>query len=741
MAQSQYPGVRERTTVLLLNTIFAYAVFVLISGHLLPDGGIESVWFACAISYWFLKLLSAPWFIPPRDAIIAGVGSLLILVALELGAAKEFQLELEVIRSVAVVFDLILIGTAVTALFLNDGGKQSLIGNLAFRLTGIFGGGELLFSAPAVISAVAAYQNDFDKLAWLIIFWITVVVAQPIEKISSVVRIYRREKGQLTSHQTVGAISRIDYPNIVRVRLSSARSWIPNRLFTVAMPDDTQQYVVSLFSQTQGSEVVGTGLIVATAHESIALANGFVSSTHDEAMTAEFLGNLSGTPGAMLVGFVVEQSNIATITFEVSASSELNEGDVVFARLSGTRVFYQIVSAETSEENFDQNPRGTHLVRATQIGVHDEQLGFRKYPWLPAMNTPIFLSRGIEFPKTKTTERDIPLGRVPTAGIDVYANIDDLIEYHTAVLGVTGTGKTEVALEIVRGAVGCGAKVFCVDFTGDYRARLADLNPVFPTPDSRKARAIEGYLATIDAYGFKAGDEKTKLAAILRDVRKQTVSEIDEFLSKEGGGLAIFELAEISNSKAGLRLTEIFLSAIMTWAKDHRGQEKVLICLEEAHTIVPEAFGSGFDGETKWVVERIGQIALQGRKYGVGLLVITQRTALVSKTILSQCNTFLTHNLIDQTSLNFLESVYSSQHTRIIPNLGRFEFLAFGKAIHSERPILLRKDFDQSKLDASKAVHVRSRPVAKDEAVAKDGAIGVGEVNSEAVSPPPNDGA
>ncbi len=32
---------------------------------------------------------------------------------------------------------------------------------------------------------------------------------------------------------------------------------------------------------------------------------------------------------------------------------------------------------------------------------------------------------------------------------------------------------------------------------------------------------------------------------------------------------------------------------------------------------------------------------------------------------------------IDQTSLGFLESVYSNEHVRLIPNLGRFEFLAF----------------------------------------------------------------
>ena len=112
----------------------------------------------------------------------------------------------------------------------------------------------------------------------------------------------------------------------------------------------------------------------------------------------------------------------------------------------------------------------------------------------------------------------------------------------------------------------------------------------------------------------------------------------------------------------------------------------------------------GSSHDTQWVVSRIGQIALQGRKYGVGLLVISQRTALVSKTILSQCNTFLTHSLIDQTSLNFLDSVYSNQHTRLIPNLRQFEFLAFGKALRAERPVLLRRPFDAAKKAASEAL-------------------------------------
>ncbi len=123
------------------------------------------------------------------------------------------------------------------------------------------------------------------------------------------------------------------------------------------------------------------------------------------------------------------------------------------------------------------------------------------------------------------------------------------------------------------------------------------------------------------------------------------------FCLQSGPSLGIFELPEITNTKATLRATELYLSSIMEWARNNRRARRVLIVLEEAHTIIPETMGAGFDNDTQWIVGRISQIALQGRKYGVGLLIVSQRTALVSKSILSQCNTCITFSLFDKTSL------------------------------------------------------------------------------------------
>lgn len=693
----------DRTKALCANILIFYICLYAASGNLLPTGGLESVWFLSGLALWFLALLSAPWFVPPKDALANALGAMAILVTADLGGVGSLKPHLEVVRWVAVFYCLVIMVSSVVALFIHDKNKRSPIGRFFFRVTDTFGQGELLYTPPALISIIGAYDNSLTTVTWLTTLWVMFAIGRPAERVLSAWKQWQAEKAFIISSPTIGSIERIDDPNIVRVRLARQSSWKPGMLHTAAMSNGDQHYVLALFSQVQGLEVMGTGLCVAELQDKISLSEGEVIQSHSPEKAAEFIENLSGTPGSELVGFTVENSNIGILRFEVSAASPLAEGQVVFVRLKGTDVFYQILDAQTAEESFDQNPRGTHIVNAVQLGCYSPEHGFTKYGWLSTMNTPVFWAKSRDFPAAVLHPGEFVIGSVPSTNIGVAANIDDMVQFHTAVLGVTGTGKTELALDIVREAVKNDFKVFCVDFTGEYKARLSDLNPIFPAPTTAQIEDLDQKLFAVETGTYGAGAEKAALKGCLTNIRGSVETQIEDFL--EGAkGLAILELTEISNTKATLRITELYLSTIMAWARKHRQARKVLIVLEEAHTIIPETFSSGFDGDTQWVVSRIGQIALQGRKYGVGLLVISQRTALVSKTILSQCNTFLTHSLIDQTSLTFLESVYSSQHVRSIPNLGRFEFLASGKAIKAERPILLGRPFDQAKKDASDAL-------------------------------------
>lgn len=181
------------------------------------------------------------------------------------------------------------------------------------------------------------------------------------------------------------------------------------------------------------------------------------------------------------------------------------------------------------------------------------------------MNTPVFWAKERVFPAPVLKPGEFAIGIVPSTNIGVTANIDDLVQFHTAVLGVTGTGKTELALDIVREAIKNDIKVFCVDFTGEYRARLANLNPIFPAPTQQQTDDLEQKLFAVGTTPFGAPAEKAALKASLVQMKGSVDQQITGFLVGNDP-LAILELTEISNSKATLRITELYLSTIMTWA-------------------------------------------------------------------------------------------------------------------------------------------------------------------------------
>lgn len=692
-------SLKKRLLALSVNLALSYGLFVFTTNSWAISGNQPSLWLVAAWTMWSVRLLSNPWFVPPKDTLISSVTTILLLVTVTIDPLP--QPITQETKLFGLAFSLLIGVLAVAALINGPPAQETNLGRLTFRTLQIFGPSELLFTFPALVS-ILHFAREPAKLAVLTVFWIVVVIMKPVERVILLIDKLGSEKPK--ESEGVAEVVRVDSPGLFRLKVPVEKSWQENRLLRVGRPDGVNELLLTLFVQMKGTEKIGTALRLDQLQDEESLPSGIAFEDAENRDKDGYLSKLSGIQNSSLVGFIVENSSINQIRFEISSNSDLKEGDIVFVSASDQPVFYQIDGASTTEEFFEQNPRGTHVVTASQIGSFDKAEGFKKFRWLPLMNSPVFKSDNGAFDQAAPSAEEMVLGQLPNTKVDIRAKVSDIVEYHAAVLGVTGTGKTEVALDIIRAAVEQGVKCFCVDFTGDYQSRLADLDPSFPAPDIKKAAELEKQLATVDIYGFKAGDNKAAAGKILREIRAETKNQVEEFLTSDEDRVAIFELADITNSRAGLRITEVFLSEIMEWSRRNRKKQPVLICLEEAHTIVPEAIGSGLDGETKWVVERIGQIALQGRKYGVGLLVITQRTALVSKTILSQCNTFITHALVDQTSLNFLENILSAQHSRVVPNLEKFEFLAAGKAINSERPVVVKRHFDPEKYKASQDI-------------------------------------
>lgn len=693
----------QRFVVFGTNCLIFYGLFVWAAGRWSVPGSGKSLWLLSAIGWWTLGLLSAPWYRPPRDALGAAVAALLALFTLDLSTANASALDLGAVRAVSIGYA-ILVGVAALAAALLHERHKGQWARFTFTLAERLSSGAFLFGTAALIS-IFGFYSDPNKVLVLSTTWLLFALIRPVELAVTLIQEWRLA-GLAEEFGEIGRLLRIDDPNIARASITSDADWIDGP-HVVCLADGSQRYVIPLFTHIQNDLVIGTGFITTEGPtSSFPPVTGAVFAAANPDRGSKLVEALAGQAGngARLVGFAVEGSHIAEIRFEVSVRTGLEEGCVVFCRISDQTVYFQVINASTAEESFQQNPRGTHIVSAAQLGTWDPAKGFQKFGWLPAMNMPVFAIGDGPGPQTEMGEGDFAIGELPSAKLTVKANLPDLVGYHTAVLGVTGTGKTELTLDLIREALGQNTKVFCVDLTGEYRARLADGAPEAIGPDAEATAALEQKLFDVETGTYGAAAEKKVLKQFIDEMRGVARDQVAAFLNPEGPGLGIFELAEVTNNRATLRMTELYLSEIMIWAKAHRRARRVLIVLEEAHTIIPETAGAGFDYDTQWVVGRIGQIALQGRKYGVGLLIVSQRTALVSKTILSQCNTFLAHALVDQTSLNFLTNVFQGRYVDAIPNLRFLQFLAFGKGVASDRPLLLTRPFDQAKADAVNAL-------------------------------------
>lgn len=133
--------------------------------------------------------------------------------------------------------------------------------------------------------------------------------------------------------------------------------------------------------------------------------------------------------------------------------------------------------------------------------------------------------------------------------------------------------------------------------------------------------------------------------------------------------------------------------------KEERGNYPISLILEEAQNYIPEVDRNNKKSITKKVFERI---AREGRKFGVSLIVSSQRPSELSKTILSQCNTFIVHKLQNPEDQKYIRQIVSSANEDLLsqlPILPQQHAIIMGEAVRT--PSQLRINDITSKPDSN----------------------------------------
>jgi len=128
-------------------------------------------------------------------------------------------------------------------------------------------------------------------------------------------------------------------------------------------------------------------------------------------------------------------------------------------------------------------------------------------------------------------------------------------------------------------------------------------------------------------------------------------------------GIKIINFSEVPSDILPLitGLVARIVFTVQQWI-NYKDRHPIALFCDEAHLYIPERVTSSIEEAGLNVFQRI---AKEGRKYGIGLIVISQRPSEVNKTVLSQSNNFIAMRLTNAEDQNVIR--------RLLPDsLGNF---------------------------------------------------------------------
>lgn len=404
--------------------------------------------------------------------------------------------------------------------------------------------------------------------------------------------------------------------------------------------------------------------------------------------------------------------------------------------------------------------------------------GVATYP-LPQQTVYLTPKRELRFIYGHGKGPSVHLGEhVGTGGTKCYAEMNELLGKHTAILGSTGAGKSGTVAAVLHSLLERGAEVgmanwkpriivldphneYSAAFTGHKKLSTDDGSLVLPywllsfsetialvigktefiaTSQANivKMALLKARIEGAEVLGLTAANITVdspvpyKLSTFINAVQADKPSQASKqdshnsilekldilthdarvtFMMKDWDGAAqdpfpailsqlvgdgaqprIVDLSGVPNEVAGVSSAVIArtLFNLKVWqTADERQNDAILLVCEEAHRYVPNRG----DAQYEAAQEAIRRIAKEGRKYGIGLLLISQRPSEVEATVLSQCNSWIILRITNDADREHVRAILPDSMaglTKMLSGLRRQEAIFVGQAAVLPSRILIR---------------------------------------------------
>lgn len=695
---------RSLSQILRVGFLIAYVIVLLVVNALLfkeffPTG----LWFWSAFLALLLsEFISQPFFTAPKDAVsnsIAAISTIFPLLAVSVlnDSVKGFWIGFLIVSAIVLL-------VAIFAMVLGNSARPriKITAEILTRLSGVFGKPKVLFTAIFFLS-LATFHNHTVEVFWLSLTWIVVVLGRPLENLHALYRRIRDLWDDVRSEtELIGQVVLRREPGLITIRVSGDAFPDVGKLVLIPVNSTHGQLAVILDHYRLSNERWSRALVFSerVPREDVEIgwgAENTALSCGQEKVKGNWLENDLYKKQGQVIGSVIERSDVSLVRIELYKDDlQLFEGQLISININGQPVLYQIINGVTDSELLQQSNRhGFMSIEARKLGCwNSNEHRFDQVSWTPSIYSPVFLVSQVE----ATTFCTGYIGYVPRTDYGIKVNCGNLVTHNTAILGVLGSGKTSLALELIRRMVNDGIKVCIIDITGQYEPALGQLVHL------KKQNAADNTIRTNIASSASTHNQSRELGGNHKTFATSIRKHIDEFLQDDTWRVRVlnphnYEVTEqtsgVFNNSAGFgrltitQITRIVAEELLNALKNEI-TEKARLCLvlEEAHSLVPEWNSVAHDGDRN-ATNGTAKAILQGRKYGFGCLLITQRTANVTKSILNQCNTIFSLRVFDATGMDFLSNYIGSDYASLLATLPPRHCVAFGRGLNTQNPLIV----------------------------------------------------
>ena len=221
-------------------------------------------------------------------------------------------------------------------------------------------------------------------------------------------------------------------------------------------------------------------------------------------------------------------------------------------------------------------------------------------------------------------------------------------------------------------------------------------------PNNRNKRDHEDYNKVLRKLDSLIKDER--LAFMMRswDGGKDPIVSVLAQILGDGAAVRIVDLSGVPNEVAGTASAAVArtLFSLKIWQSGaEREKSPILLVCEEAHRYVPNS------GEAQYEAAQnaIKRVAKEGRKYGIGLFLVSQRPSEVEATVLSQCNSWIVLRITNEADRAHVRGILPDSMaglTKMLSGLRRQEAIFVGQAAMLPSRIMIR-DLEDDQLPRS----------------------------------------